>query len=361
MRIALVGGIYGKDARYRAAVRFTPETILEAGLKARGHAVRTFGHAAPVAGRFDVIHVHHLGYGATRAAVDPSTAAFIFTSHDGVALAGLPRRRSRRLASHFVMRRADGVVALSQAEADFERRCYPLAGAAQAVIPNGIDPDVFRCVRRNAGGCGRPWLLLFVGQLIETKNVDVLLHALTRLPTSLELDLAYQNPALEIPLRSLAASLGLLARVRFLGARPTPELAALYQCADLLVLPSDGEALPSVVTEAMLCGTPVVASDVGGIREQLAGHGVLVRPGSSAALAAAIGNVLDHYEKFSSQAEAMSRSARQRFSIDSFVERHLEFYTDLSGRRGPRRRHVAFPLPLGTALKMGVHLLCAMK
>ena len=360
MKIALIGGIYGKDARFRAAVRCTPETTLEAGLKARGHAVETFSHYANLDGRsFDVIHVHHFSYGATRAAVDSSAAAFVFTSHDGPALAGLPVRYSRQLALRFVMGRADAVVALSEAEADFERRCYPLAGAVHAVIPNGIDPAIYSYVPRDAGGRGRPWRLLFVGQLIEPKNGDVLLRALARLRAPIELDIAYHNPALQIPLRSLAASLGLLDRVRFLGAKTASELAALYQRADLFVLPSAAEALPSVVTEAMLCGTPVVATDVGGVREQLAGHGLLVRPGNSAELAAAIGNVLEHYEQFAAHGEEMSRSARRRFSVDVMLDRHLELYAGLLGRKGPRRRHVALPPPLGAALRMGVSLLCA--
>ncbi|MDE3136084.1 MAG: glycosyltransferase family 4 protein [Acidobacteriota bacterium] len=362
MRIALIGGIYGKDARYRASVLHTPETTLEAGLKKRGHSVKAFSHHADLSGQsFDVIHVHHLGYGALRAAVDTSRAAFVYTSHDGSALAGVRVPYRRHLASRFVMARADAVVALSQAEAEFESRRYQLSGAMHAVIPNGIDTTVYSCARRRSGGSRRSWRLLFVGQLIASKNVDVLLRAIARLRAPVELDLAYQNPALEIPLRNLAASLGLLDKVRFLGAKSPFELAGLYQHADVFVLPSAAESLPCVIAEAMLCGTPVVATDVGGIREQLAGYGSLVSPGNSAELAAAIGSVLDHYEWFSSLGESMSQSARRRFSIDAMADRHLKLYAELLGRQGPRRRHGASAPSLGTALTRGVRLLCATK
>lgn len=362
MRIALVGGIYGKDDRFPSAARCTPETTLEASLKARGHSVETFSHYARLDGRsFDVIHVHHLSYGAMRAAADTSNAAFVFTSHDGPALTGLRVSHSRQLASQFVMRRADAVVALSQAERDFQRRCYPLGGAVLAVIPNGIDPEIFSYRQRDARERGQAWRLLYVGQLIETKNVDVLMRALAHLPCSVELDLAYHNPALQVPLRSLAASLGLLGRIRFLGAKAPSELAALYQQADLFVLPSGAEALPSAISEAMLCGAPVVATDVGGIREQLSGYGLLVQPGNPAELAAAIGNVLDHYEHFADRGEEMSRSARDRFSVDAMADRHVELYADLLGGKGPRRRHAALRTPLAAMTKMGVSLLCAMK
>lgn len=361
MRIALVGGIYGKTPRFRATVRSTPETTLEAGLRARGHAIETFSHYAPFENhRFDVIHVHHLSYGATRAAVDSTAAVFVFTSH-ATSSPRLSVSRSRQLAMRFVMRSADAVIALSETEAVFQRRRYPLDGAAHAIIPNGIDPGIYAYARRNHGGNGRPWRLLFVGQLIGIKGVNVLLQALARLTAPVELDLAYHNPALEVPLRSLAASLGILNRVRFLGAKTPVELAALYQRADLFVLPSTTEALPSAVTEAMLCGTPIVATDVGSIREQLAGYGLLVRPGNSAELAAAIGNVIEHYEKFAARGEAMSRSAQKRFSIDAMVGRHLELYAGLLKREGPRRRHMALPAPLGAALKAGVNLVCAAK
>jgi glycosyltransferase involved in cell wall biosynthesis len=176
-----------------------------------------------------------------------------------------------------------------------------------------------------------------------------------------ELDLVYHNPELQVPLRSLAASLGLLGRVRFLGAKTPSELAAFYQQADLFVLPSGAEALPSTITEAMLCGAPVVATDVGGIREQLAGYGLLVRPGNSAELAAAIGSVLNRYEHFADRGEEMSRSARERFSVDAMIDRHVELYADLLARKGPRRRHAELRTALAAMTKIGVSLLCAMK
>jgi glycosyltransferase involved in cell wall biosynthesis len=113
----------------------------------------------------------------------------------------------------------------------------------------------------------------------------------------------------------------------------------MYQRADVFVLPSAGEALPSVVTEAMLCGTPVVATDVGGVREQLHGYGLCVQPGRPDELAAAIACVLDHYKQFAAQSEPASAYARQRFTIDAMVDRHLELYADLLDKKGPRRRH----------------------
>ena len=193
MRIALVGGIYGKDGEFRQKLQVTPETVLEKGLRDRGHQVATYGHYASVeTKRFEVVHVHHLGYGAVRAALDDSDAAFAYTSHDPFAM--VRRLNSfRRRAARFVMSRADAVIALSATEADFQKQNYPLAGALHQVIPNGIDAATYHYGRKNSGARNPPWQLLYVGQLTEQKNVDVLLRAVALLRQSAELKLVYHN------------------------------------------------------------------------------------------------------------------------------------------------------------------------
>ncbi len=73
-----------------------------------------------------------------------------------------------------------------------------------------------------------------------------------------------------------------------MGIRGPSELAEEYHLADLLVLPSFADCLPSVVTEAFLCGTPVVAGAVCGVPEQIGPYGLTVPPGDSVALANAM-------------------------------------------------------------------------
>jgi glycosyltransferase involved in cell wall biosynthesis len=362
VKIALVGGIYGKDRSFRSNLQFTPETILERGLKVRGHQVVAFDHHSsidPV--EFDVVHVHHLSYGAPRLAADNSDTPFVYTSHHGAAMSSSLPGLSRQIAARFVMSRADAVIALSKKEADFQQRNYQLAGAIHRVIPNGIDAANYVYARRNTAGRGRPWQLLYVGQLIAQKDIDSLLRALTLIKRPVELGLAYHNSVLEIPLKKLAVELGLNERVRFLGPKSRSELAALYQHADVFVLPSKCEALPSVITEAMLCGTPVVVTDVGGVREQLGEYGVCVSPGCPDELAAAITFVLDHYEKFAARGQAGSAYARERFSVERMIDEHLELYAHLLDQKGPRRRRTAFRVPVNAAVRVGVRVICATK
>ena len=362
MRIALIGGIYGTDGASRKKLQVTPETLLEHGLLGRGHSVTTFGHYAPIdAKQFDLVHVHHLSYGAIRLATDNTDVPFLYTSHAGAAMSKSETSLARQIAARFVMSRVDALVALSRAEADFQERSYPLAGALHVVISNGVDPTNFTYARDNDAGRHRSWQLLYVGQLIALKKVDVLLRALAKLEQPTELTLVYQNAALEVPLQKLAEELGLSERVHFLGFRPPRELVTLYHRADVLVLPSAAEALPSVVTEAMFCGTPVIATNVGGVREQLGGYGVCIPPERPDELVAAISHVIDHYERLAAQSEAASVYARERFSIKNMVDRHLELYTNLLRRNGPRRRHTPLCIPVNAVMQVGVGLICATK
>ena len=127
--------------------------------------------------------------------------------------------------------------------------------------------------------------LLCVAAVIPGKGHDVLLDALASMRDlswhcecvgSLERDPAF---AAEVRRRGLAD---------FPGPRTGAELDRTYAAADLLVLPSRGEAYGMVVTEALARGVPVVASDVGGVREALGHGGLLVAPDEPAALADAL-------------------------------------------------------------------------
>jgi glycosyltransferase involved in cell wall biosynthesis len=336
-------------------MEITPETTLEAGLRSRGHEVTTLSHYDDADfDAFDVVHVHHLSYGAVRMAANCSRVPFVFTAHDARRMNGQPQRFLERLAMRYVFSRADAVVALSTLEARYQRRAYPLRGAIDSTIPNGIDADLYKYTRGNAAGNGRPWQLLFVGQLIPLKGVDLLLRAVALLPPAVEINLVYHHGALEAELDALAASLNISDRVRFLGKRSPVQLAALYQTSDLLVLPSASEALPSVITEAMLCGLPFVATAVGGIPEQAGGFGMLVWKRDAAEFARAIQHVLTNYDRFARTGEAMSRQARERFSISTMAERHLELYERLAASHRPPRRSAARYAALNTTVRLSL-------
>jgi glycosyltransferase involved in cell wall biosynthesis len=137
---------------------------------------------------------------------------------------------------------------------------------------------------------------LFVGNLTDAKGVDVLLAAFATLSSEGTCDrlvVAGDGPE-RAALQASARALGVSAAVDFEGVLPRDEVAERMRGADVLVLPSRREGLGLVVLEAMACGTPAVASRVGGIPEVLPDPscGRLVTPGDADALAAAVREVL---------------------------------------------------------------------
>jgi glycosyltransferase involved in cell wall biosynthesis len=140
--------------------------------------------------------------------------------------------------------------------------------------------------------------LLYVGAVARHKGLDVLVRALAQVA-----DLPWEcvcvgsldrEPGYVAVVQRLLAQHGIGHRVRLVGAASRDVLAKYYAVADVLVAPSRVEAYGMVVTEALACGVPVLASDAGGIAEALGGAsageqpGVVVRAGDVPAWAVAV-------------------------------------------------------------------------
>lgn len=337
MRICIVGGIFDKPDDYRVRHSISPETVLADGLRQQGWTVTLSGHFSPLPPeRFDLIHVHHFGRAALRLAVATSRPPFVITTHDPFAMNGLPVGWKRRLTDGFVLRRADAVIALSDAEHDFLTRRRRLPPHRIAVIPNGVNTSVFDRVTpaHISKQYGEHALtLLFVGQLQEFKGLDYLLAALPAVRAAfppIKLRIVYQTSALLDRYRARAAQLGLSDCLEFAGSQTAPGLARLYSTASVVVSPSLGECLSTVVLEAMCCGAAVVATDVGGIREQLDNEtGVIVRPRDSTALAKAICGLLADQNWRLRLGRAARQKARAQFSVRRMIEGHVRLYEEL--------------------------------
>jgi len=263
-------------------------------------------------------------------------APFVFTTHDPFSMNGLPVGWKRRLTDALVLRGADRVVALSNAERSFLLRQYGLPPGSVAVIPNGIDTRVFSsATEAPQGGEQR---LLFAGQLQKFKGLDYLIEALPTVRAAypwVKLQVVYQTDALLQHYRAQAARLGLDGRVEFAGPKTARELAQLYSAAAVVVSPSLGECLSTVVLEAMCCGAAVVATDVGSIREQLdESTGVIVPPRDSGALAKAICGLLAAGDLRGSMGQTARRKARAEFTITKMIDRHVRLYEELLGADG---------------------------
>jgi glycosyltransferase involved in cell wall biosynthesis len=331
MRICIIGGIFDKTADYRERHAISPETVLADGLRQRGWQVALSGHSAPLPpGDFDLVHVHHFGRAALRLAAATSRPPFVLTTHDPFAMNGLPVGWRRRLTDGFVLRKADAVIALSNAERDFLARRRGLPPERIAVIPNGISTAVFDRISEAAEPAND---LLFVGQLQQFKGLDYLLHALPAVRgcyPRVKLRVVYQTGALLRRYRAQAARLGLNGSLEFAGPKTAAGLVQLYSTAAIVVSPSLGECLSTVVLEAMCCGAAVIATDVGGIREQLdEDTGVIVPPRDSAALARAICTLLADAGRRRRLGQAARQKARAQFSVRKMIDRHVRLYEEL--------------------------------
>ncbi len=186
---------------------------------------------------------------------------------------------------------------------------------------------------------GRPTdLVLAVGSFERAKGFDDLLRAVALLRESgrtVNVSLVGDGPR-AAALRRLAERLGLSSSVRFRGWLPAHEVQKVMGEATVLVHPSIGlgDAVPTVIKEAMAVGTPVVASAVAGIPELLDGGrcGELVSPRDVEALARAIAGLLDDPDRRARLARAGRAFAAERFDLWRNGQRLAEILR--STRRG---------------------------
>jgi D-inositol-3-phosphate glycosyltransferase len=175
-----------------------------------------------------------------------------------------------------IARHADRVVVASRDEQQSLVRFYGADAARIAVVPCGVNLDLFQPVakeeaRRQLGLRDDDRILLFVGRVEPLKGIDILLGAAAHLNGESDCfvlviggDSAAKDGEMA-HLRDLASELGITERVSFLGAVDHERLPAFYSAADVCVMPSFHESFGLVALEAMACGTPVVASRVGGL------------------------------------------------------------------------------------------------
>ena len=200
-----------------------------------------------------------------------------------------------RMQIRSALRGASAVVAVSRALAE---KSVTLGAAPSQVhvLYNGVDQDLFAPgsrpqAREKLGLSPEAPLILYVGNLKESKGCGDLLEAFPALLAAHpRARLVYVGDGTYgMALRERAAALNIIKRVTWVGPVAHDRLGDWFRAADLLCLPSHNEGVPNVVLEAMACGTPVVATRVGGIPEVVPDWaGTLVPPHDIPALSKAL-------------------------------------------------------------------------
>ncbi|MHB1131226.1 MAG: glycosyltransferase [Chloroflexota bacterium] len=190
---------------------------------------------------------------------------------------GAPGRESdlRLGVERCAIAEADRVIAASDDELQHLTELYNAVPSRVSIVPCGVNARLFRPLPREAAraalGLGERPTALFVGRMDPLKGLDLLLEATYQLRAELpDLQLLVVGgdaspESEEGRVRDLARDLGLTERVRFVGAVPQGELPRYYSAADICVVPSFYESFGLVAAEALACGTPVIASRVGGL------------------------------------------------------------------------------------------------
>lgn len=222
-------------------------------------------------------------------------------------------RLPRAITRHFI-KSADALITVCEAlKQDLTHHEFELP--AVTVLRNGVDLALFKevnrgQVRNRLGLSGT--VLISVGRLAELKGQDLTIEALQHLPDT-RLVLVGDGP-FETALRATADKFGVADRVIFAGGQVQQALPDYYSAADIMVLASSREGWANVLLESMACGTPVVATNVGGTPEVLGKEdaGVLVKERNAEGIAEAVKRLLADYpsrEKVRGYAEQFDWSA----------------------------------------------------
>lgn len=300
---------------------------------------------------YDLIHAHYwlsgLAGQALRCRWDvPMLQTFHTTAQakNGVARSDAEREASARLlGERRLMHEADAIMALNPRERGDMTWHYGAEPGKVCVVPAGVDTSLFapgdRAEARSVVGIppGQP-AILFVGRIDPIKGLDILVDALSGLRTALwspappHLYLIGGGP--DDPgyaaLIAQARARGLEDAITFVGSVPHADLAPWYRAADVVAIPSFYESFGLVAVEAMASGTPVVASNVGGLAFTVEDgtSGLLVPPKDPQALAAALRRVLTDPALRDALGRGAAKSA-DRFSWPIVTDRVLHIYDRL--------------------------------
>lgn len=292
-RTTRANGLRVSHPRYlmlpRLGVGFQPDSMARAA--AHDVAELRLGGWCP-----DIIDAHYLYPDGVAAAIvaERLQVPFVITARgtDVNVLGRMPGPARRILRA---AQRAAAVIAVSQRlkEALVE---IGVDAAKVVVLRNGVDPELFRPEPRGAArerlGLPGGRLAACVGNLVPEKGFALAIEALGGLD-GFSLVIVGEGPS-RSDLLALARRLGVEERVFFRPSMPQHDLRGLYSSADVLLLTSTREGWPNVVLEALACGTPVVAVDVGAVGEMLTDPrvGRIVSARDPLLLAAAVSELL---------------------------------------------------------------------
>lgn len=236
------------------------------------------------------------------------------------------------------LEQADCVIATSPQEAVKLRQVVSRKGQIR-VIPCGINAQHFATVSKSVARQQleiepNSRMILYVGRFDRRKGIETLVEACAKLRHSFQLYLVGgsrtdgSDAQEQKRIREIVRELGLEEVTTFTGPVSQDQLPAYYAAADVCVVPSYYEPFGLVAIEAMAAKTPVIASDVGGLKYSILDNetGALVPPCNVEALAAAISDVLTDPIRWKLLAESAQHRVQSHFSISAVAAQMHQLY-----------------------------------
>jgi glycosyltransferase involved in cell wall biosynthesis len=215
-------------------------------------------------------------------------------------------------------------------------------------VPKGVDTELFqpadldaRASHRAALGLDGRRVVLSVGRFVPIKNMALLVDAVARIRSTdpaVHLLLVGEGPE-RGALEQRALRLGIADAVTFTGYIPQAQMAPYYRAADVFALASEFDNSPNVVLEAMACGLPVIATDVGGLAQYVTAGlgGTLVPRQDATAMAQALDEWLGDEHRRCAAATHNRRLTVERFSWRTSAQRLLDVYREVLDRDRAQR------------------------
>ncbi|MFH1850641.1 MAG: glycosyltransferase [archaeon] len=281
--------------------------------------------AIGLARRVDILHANWIVAGVAALIASKITKKPYVLTLRGSDFNNLPKSGAVLKIAHKIIKSASSVITVN---GELLERLSRM-GVKARLIPNGADTELFRPMDkkecRKELGLPKGKLVLYAGNLVRGKGIGHLIKAIKNMKVSCVL-VGKGND--EPRLKKMAND-----RVIFRGLISHSEMPLYMNAADCLVLPSLSEGRPNVILEAMACGTPVVATRVGGIPEIIKDGvtGFLIEPGDPGAIRNAI--------QMAIESPSVGKMGRQwiipsGLSWNNCAQKYIETYKEVLGCAG---------------------------
>ena len=284
----------------------------------------------PFLKKFDIIHVHLFPaqyWVAIAKAISFSKANVVTTEHS----TNNKRRKSYfwGLLDRFVYRRYDKIIACSDRVQEIFSKQYPTLNTCS--VPNGVDTkkylDAMPYSKSEFGMNDDAFMVTMVARFDYPKRQDTVIEALSKLPPKFHAVFAGGTPEKPnaIKCNELAASLGVSDRVHFLYIRS--DVPRILKTSDAIVMSSEYEGLSLSSIEGMAGGKPFVAANVNGLKEVVAGAGLLFESGNSDELARILMKLAEDKVFYDAIAKKCLERA-QNYDISEAAKKYNQIYKE---------------------------------